>query len=426
MSKKIYEILNKPFVKNVIVVATGTASAQAVTMAFSPVITRLYGPETFGVLGVFMAMVGIISPLAALTYPTAIVLPKSDREAKGLMKISIYIACLIATLTSILLFLLNKQIVSLFKIEAIAPFLYLVPIVIVFAAFLQVAQQWLIRTKEFRVTAKVTFINAMILNSAKASVGLFYPIASVLVILSTLGSALNAIMLIIGTRSAKHNMFGNSMSLKLLRTIAEKYKDFPLFRAPQVFINAISQSLPILLLSSFFGPASAGLYSISRTVLIMPITLIGKSVGDVLYPRLTEAKEKDENFTRLIVIATLSLSAVGLIPFGTVVVFGSWLFEFVFGSEWSAAGDYAKWLALWLFFRFVSRPSIIAIPILNLQGRFLVYEIVSISLNIASLFIGFLLYKNDEIAIALSSLTGVIMYVFLIIWILRKSRIKEC
>jgi len=52
------------FLRSVAVVAFGTAGAQAITMAFSPVITRLYGPEAFGLLGVFMAMPQVSVPFS--------------------------------------------------------------------------------------------------------------------------------------------------------------------------------------------------------------------------------------------------------------------------------------------------------------------------------------------------------------------------
>jgi O-antigen/teichoic acid export membrane protein len=90
------------FVRNVAVVASGTAGAQAITMAFSPIITRLYGPEAFGLLGTFMAIVAVVTPLAALSYPIAIVLPKEDIDARGIAKLSAYIAVCIAALVLLL------------------------------------------------------------------------------------------------------------------------------------------------------------------------------------------------------------------------------------------------------------------------------------------------------------------------------------
>ncbi len=81
----------RPLVRSVMVVASGSAAAQAITMAFSPIITRLYGPEAYGSMGVFMSIAGVASTVAALSYPIAIVLPRSDVEALGLMRASMYV-----------------------------------------------------------------------------------------------------------------------------------------------------------------------------------------------------------------------------------------------------------------------------------------------------------------------------------------------
>src|SRR5699024_8422549 len=101
-----------------------------------------------------------------------------------------------------------------------------------------------------------------------------------------------------------------------------------------------------LLLTTFFGPASAGFYNIGRTVLGLPSRLIGQSIGDVFYPRISEAANNDENVGRLIKRATILLGAIGIVPFGVVIIFGPWIFEFVFGSGWDVAGEYARWISL--------------------------------------------------------------------------------
>ncbi|MCF6138818.1 oligosaccharide flippase family protein [Pseudalkalibacillus berkeleyi] len=422
MKSKLKKLSKRPLVRNVVIVATGTAAAQVVTMAFAPVLTRLYGAEAFGVLGVFMALVGIVSPIAALTYPIAIVLPKSEGDAKGLIRISLFISVFFALFTAIVLFVFNNPIVKFLQIEVIAPFLYLIPLVMLFSAFLQIAQQWLFRTKQFRITAKVAFFNALILNSAKVGIGWFAPVVTVLVFISTIGNALHTFMLIRGTTIFLKKEVSDSLESKELKKLAKKYKDFPLYRAPQVLINAVSRSLPVLLLSVFFGPASAGFYNIGKTVLDMPIRLIGKSVTDVFYPRIAEAANNGENLTRLICKSTLLIAVVGIIPFGIVVAYGPQLFGFVFGTEWVVAGEYARWLALWLFFMFINLPSSVAIPVMNLQGRFLLFEIISMILNILGLAIGFYLFDNDVLAIALYSLTGVIAYLYLSIWVINSSR----
>src|SRR5690349_5416687 len=56
------------FLRNVAAVISGTVAAQAVTVACAPLIARQYGPAAFGVLGSFTALLGVVGPVAALSY----------------------------------------------------------------------------------------------------------------------------------------------------------------------------------------------------------------------------------------------------------------------------------------------------------------------------------------------------------------------
>ena len=412
--------------RNVILVASGTAGAQAITMAFSPIITRMYGPEAFGLLGTFIATLGIVTPIAALAYPIAIVLPKSDDDAKGIAKLSLRIALVMAlTLTAILL-LVSEQIAALLGMQAIAGFMLLIPLAMFFSALQQIMQQWLIRKKQFKVTARVAVSQSLILNSSKVGLGWFWPIGSVLIILATLGNALYAAQLWFGAKKWTDkdgridHVAENGIDLKAL---AYRHRDFPYYRAPQVFINALSQSLPVLLLASFFGPASAGFYAIGRTVLGVPSMLLGKSVADVFYPAIAEAANKHQNLHKPIFKATLALAGVGVIPYGFVFLFGPWLFSFVFGNEWLEAGEYARWLAVWSYFGFMNTPSVAALSVLKMQRFFLIYEVFSLTLRAISLYIGFAVLNNDSSTVFLFSIIGAVLNLSLIFITLLKTKL---
>lgn len=425
MKNKLVGISKKPFVKNVIIMASGTAAAQIIIMALSPVITRLYGPEAFGLLGVFTAVIAISSPIAALTYPIAIVLPKSDYHAKKIIQLSLYTSIIIALLVTIILLFFNQTIVQIFNIESISSYLYFIPLVILFSGFLQVSENWLIRKKQFKVTAKVNVLQTIILQGSIVVIGFFYPIASILIIMTVFGQLLKAMMMILLINNSKTELKSNkeiNVEPISFKGIAKKYKDFPLYRAPEVSINAISTGLPIIMLSSFFGPTAAGFYSLSRSVLSAPSTLIGKSVGDVFYPRISEAANNGENLTKLIKKATLALAIVGIVPYGIVIIFGPWLFGFVFGAEWTQAGEYSRWLALWLFFAFMNRPSVKALPVLSAQGFHLSFTIFMLVTRTIVLALGFYLFSSDLVAIVFFGITGAILNILLILFTLKKSK----
>lgn len=414
---------NKPFIRNVIVLTSGTAAAQAIGIILSPVITRLFGPEAYGLMGTFSAMVTIIAPVAALTFPIAIVLPKNDTEAKGLIRLSMVITIVISIFAGLLLIFFHEQIVHIFNLDSIASFLFLLPFVIFSAGFLQIIEQWLIRTKQFHVSAKATFLQALLIHGGKVGVGLFYPVAWVLIIFTALAQGLKAVLLMFLSRKSGRNRILFTAKEKVsFKFLFKKYNDFPLFRAPEVFLNAISGSLPVLLLTSFFGPASAGFYSIGRTVLNLPSQIIGQSVGDVFYPRISEAAHNGENLTRLIKKATVSLGLVGIFPFGLIILFGPWLFAFVFGSEWYTAGEYARWIALWSFFGFMNRPSVRALPVLSAQAFHLMYTGFMLVTRVLVLAVGFFVFSSDIVAIALFGISGAILNIGLILITLKISR----
>src|SRR5699024_6863338 len=167
MKNLIKKVKRSPFIKNVALMATGAAGAQVITMALSPAITRLYGPEAFGIMGTFSALTQIIIPIAALTYPIAIVLPRNDKNAKNLVKLSLFITLIISILTTVIILLFNKRIVDIFQIQEISSFLYLIPIVIIFAGIMQVSEQWLIRINQFAINAKANFLQSLVTNGSK-------------------------------------------------------------------------------------------------------------------------------------------------------------------------------------------------------------------------------------------------------------------
>lgn len=407
--------------RNVAIVATGTAGAQAITMAFAPIITRIYGPEAFGLLGTFMAILAILTPIAALTYPIAIVLPKSDADAKNIAKLSAILTLMVAAITAILLLIAGDWVTQVLNLETIASFLLLIPVAMLFSGYQQIFTQWLIRKKQFKVTARAAVMQAVVINSAKAGGGWLNPVGAVLIVITAIGTAFHAVLLWLGIRNTETAHPNEVKSTVTILELAKHHKDFPLYRAPQVALNALSQSLPILMLASFFGPAAAGFYTLGKSVLGVPSTLIGGAVGSVFYPRITEAAHAGENLFRLLLKATSVMAAVGIVPFGIITIFGPWLFSNIFGNEWVVAGEYARWLAIWLYFGFLNRPSVAAIATLGLQGFFLIYEIMSTCLRVAAIYFGFIFFRNDITAIALFSISGVFINATLVVYTFYKS-----
>src|SRR5690625_6521673 len=102
-------------------------------------------------------------------------------------------------------------------------------------ALKQIMQQWLIRKKQFKISARIAITQSLILNSAKAGVGFVHPAGAALIILATLGHALYATLLWLGARrwtKPQHHIHGPSERLPRLKTLAYTRTDITLYSDP--------------------------------------------------------------------------------------------------------------------------------------------------------------------------------------------------
>ena len=417
--------LRSPVLRNIATVASGTAGAQAITLAMMPVITRLYGPEAYGMLGVFMSLAFMLVPIAALTYPIAIVLPRRDADARALIRLSLLIATLFAVLAALVIALFGEPLAEQAGVAQITPFLMLLPLFLLASAALETTQQWLIRKQRFRLTASVAVQHALGHNGLRIGAGLLHASPAMLLLTTACGPLLQTLMLNWSLRRKPNLREADTAEQGAalgLRDLALQYHDFPLFRAPQMLINAVSQNLPTLVLAAFFGPVAAGFFALCKQALNVPTQLIGKSVADVYYPRITRAVQAHEPVVRMLAKATLLLALAGLLPFALVFSFGPQLFTLVFGAEWTAAGEFARWLALAEYAIFISRPSTVAVPALKLQGRFLGFEVFSTVLRVAALLTGALLLQQAEHTVMAFTAASILIYLSLIACVLLAAR----
>lgn len=117
-------------------------------------------------------------------------------------------------------------------------YLYFIPFIILVSGISQIYEQLSIRKEQFSITARTNFLNSLIINGGKVIVGLRFASESILIIFTSLREAIKAIMT--GYLFNKKNKYDykenyNEESISLLE-IANKYADFPLYRAPELIL----------------------------------------------------------------------------------------------------------------------------------------------------------------------------------------------
>jgi hypothetical protein len=64
---------------------------------------------------------------------------------------------------------------------------------------------------------------------------------------------------------------------------------------------------------------------------------------------------------------------------------------------------------------------VVAVPVLDLQKGLLFYEVFSTGSKLLAMYIGFIIFQNDIIVVALFGVFGAIAYITLISWVIFSS-----
>ena len=106
--------------------------AQAIPIAISPILTRIYGPEDFGLYAIFVAIITIFGTIVSGRYELAIMLPKNDEDAINIFGLGLLITIFMTIITIILVFVFNDSIVYLLNNQEIRFWLYFIPVSVFF------------------------------------------------------------------------------------------------------------------------------------------------------------------------------------------------------------------------------------------------------------------------------------------------------
>src|SRR5690606_6740060 len=132
---------------------TGTTLAQALPIALSPLLSRLYAPDDFGVLGLYMAVCAILSVLAAGRYEIAILQPKDDNEAANVAALAVVITLGTAIALWLVVLFFWDDIIAASNSPELGRWLYLLPASVLLTGLYQILNYWNNRQKRFKQLA---------------------------------------------------------------------------------------------------------------------------------------------------------------------------------------------------------------------------------------------------------------------------------
>lgn len=410
------KLVKSEFGKNVLTLFSGTTIAQVIPFFIAPILTRLYAPEDFGLLALFLSTAGLIAIISTLQYESAIILPKKDEDAINLVALSLIIDTIITISVLLIVVFFNKTIASWLGNEKLAFWLYFVPIIIFLKGLYSTLNYWSSRKKQYKRLAIRAVSQSVTTAGVKLAMGLKGATNSGLITGTLIGQFTASSVLTWLTWRDDKNLLQHVTKKRIIKN-AKIYKDFPRFTAWHSFFDIFNSSGVNFIISANFGAAILGLYSFALGLIQKPLRLIGNAVTQVYYQRITEIYNKGEDIWPLTKKIIIKLIQVGLIIFIPIAIAGPKIFEFIFGEKWIEAGIYARLITPWIFVRFVGSPITSIVKTLEKQKEFFI-NIILYNISIPLLFYFFSKLQFDfNIILLISSFFSATYLTVLIFWI---------
>lgn len=402
------------FLRGVIAMAGGTVGAQAVVIASSPILTRLYTPGEFGVMAVFVGLSAILSVLATWRYEIAIPQADDDQAAASLVALC-FVLCLVAVaFSSVVIFVFHEAIVSLFHLGNVAGFLWLIPLFIFALGLFQLLSFWHFRKRQFAAVATSTVgrnLGMVVLQM------LLYPLGALALLGGQLvGQLLSSVLLLCRSKV----LFRQKISLSVLRYNAWRFRKYPLYSSWSGVTGSVGQQAPMLMFAAMFSPLEAGLYVLAYRMTSLPSTLVGKAVTNVFLPHAADAY-RDGDLGELLAKVHDVLARIAMPGVVLLAIIAPPAFAFVFGDEWREAGYFVRWLTVMLYASFIYSPISTSFGIMNRQEMGLLLHVALMAVSVFSIWMGAYVFDSALTAVALYSVARAILYAVAIVWIHRTA-----
>lgn len=342
-------------IRGVLALMAGTTAAQAVSLLLSPVLTRLFGPEAFGLLGVFMSLAAVAASISTLRYEMAVVLPDGDRDGAAVAALSLGVSALFAAFVLPVVVVFGDPLAREIQAGDASRWLWLIPLVILAEAITRTLRYWGTRRAWYGQVASLAVLQVAATLVVSLSIGAWgvAPLGG-LVVGYTAGAAVVGIGWCVTAMRRDGTLFRSGAWRSRVVPVAREFQRLPRYALPSGLLNAVSIAVLPILLARAFGLEVAGFVLLVTRVLQRPVEILVQSLWQVVHSRLAALARDAQR--RLVVESHQIVAAALALPLAGVCAFAPFLDE-LFGADWTALPPFVAPLTVMVFANAVSNAS---------------------------------------------------------------------
>lgn len=331
--------------------ASGAILSQAIMVGATPLLTRVFSADAFGVLAVFSATYAITIPLTTLKYDAALILPKSGASAVRITALAVLIASSLTLLAGAALLLAGQ----LAPLQSPALSLWL-PLALWLGAIYTLAQQWSARRGNYQDYARSQVVGAVLNVGTSLGLGVLLGGHPLYLILGFVCGMAGSLGYMLWSRRGHALRVPPRTTLASLFNRARVYRQFPALVLPTALLLTLGQSSMPLILTANYTLDDVGQFAVANRLLLVPAALIGAALAEAFRSEFVRRQRDRQPVTALFTRTLRMLAMVALPMFGFLAIASPFLFALVFGAAYEQAGRVAQAVVLGVAAQFMGNP----------------------------------------------------------------------
>lgn len=404
---KITKILQLPLVRNTLKLSSSSALLMLLPLIVTPILSRLYSPADYGDWGVFSSVFYVINSFLFLSYENTIVKSDNEEEVPNLIGICVIVSSIVILLT-VLTFTIGKLIGVEFFCSF--PSVKLLVLLLSAQAIHVIANNIANREKKYGLMSIANIVGGTSQAAFRVTLGVYPIVAYGLIVGNVIAQVVTTLFIVVCLlRSVQIEW--NYLSLKRLTNLAKVNKKFPLFDAPARFVELSLANIALIIMTFFWDKSEIGSYSMVTQFVLLPISIVGTSMGNVFYKELCESAGQPDVIALTTQRASKITFLLSFLPLLFFVVGGDYLLTFVLGQKWVAAGKIAICICVYSVPLILSEPLLPIFRSLDRQELRFRLNVLNFILSLGSLFATAALTHNLYLSLLVYSMfSGFVRY----------------
>ncbi|MCX7651003.1 MAG: oligosaccharide flippase family protein [Flavobacteriales bacterium] len=410
----------RPLVRHLLVSLSGTLVAQLILLAAQPLLRRLYAPEHFGELSLYLSLTGVLATVAPFRYELALMIPASQDKALKIFWGATLLNTFFSLCITLLALLAAEPLIDLMRLPSTAtlwlpwvgPSVWLYGMFMLFQNLFSRSQSYQ-RVNALRIGRRIPEIIFQWGAAGRLNLGLVAGEIAGRISMTALG-----FYFLLKSHPGSIHLLRNARKW-LLPLLA--FRQYPLRSFFPTFLNALALLAPSLIVNYHFGSYANGLFDMCLQVLALPAGFVINAISNVLLAEISQRHRQSRPLFGFLKRTATGLMGLALLMALGIALLGTSGFQFLFGSEYGLSYAYAIWLIPAIGSRLVVAPLAVFFAGTHQIGRSVWWQYTYAAGILTFFIIPFVHIHQFLAAYACFEVILNVLYLWQIFWLAKKS-----